>query len=38
MKELRFFTFLVLLFASCSKDENTIVEPLTFNEKLLLKA
>jgi len=38
MKKLRFLTFLILLSASCSKDENTIVEPLTFDEKLLLKA
>ena len=38
MKKIRFLTFLVLLFASCNKDENTrpISEPLTFEPKLLL--
>lgn len=39
MKKITFLTFLVLLFASCNKDENTtpISEPLTFEPNLLLK-
>ncbi|SCZ00231.1 hypothetical protein SAMN02927916_0008 [Flavobacterium anhuiense] len=38
MIKFRFLTLLIVFFVSCSKDENPTPEPLTFDEKLLIKA
>jgi hypothetical protein len=37
MKKIGFLAFLVLLFASCNKEENPIPETLTYDPNLLLK-